>query len=65
MPDSTIRPEKCRKTADMLNDAFVWEQTPEGHEYWSKVCRKLRRMANDSESARKEVLANVDGTPVD
>lgn len=31
--------------------AFVWYETPEGHDYWAEVARKLTHMRTQAEDA--------------
>lgn len=31
-----------RKCSDWLIDAFVWRQTPQGHDFWEALHKKLR-----------------------
>lgn len=34
--------ERARNFTYMLGISFVWSQTPQGQEYWSNICDKLR-----------------------
>lgn len=47
--------ERLRQTSQLIRASFVWEDTPDGHDYWSSVARKLRLMSehgtNDGEEA--------------
>lgn len=36
---------RARQVSDNLEEAFCWELTPQGHEYWSEVFHNLRRLA--------------------
>lgn len=45
---------------DPLFDAFCWDLTPEGHDYWRKVevnCRRGRDLPEEAETKLKEMLA--------
>jgi hypothetical protein len=30
------------------SNTFLWHETKEGHDYWSDVCKKLKRIANSN-----------------
>jgi len=40
----------AKKLAKDLSEAFVWENTPQGHDYWSEVRRNLMLIANGGNS---------------
>jgi len=31
----------CRQAADLIEGAFAWCASPEGHDYWEEVVRNL------------------------
>ncbi|MCG8357477.1 MAG: hypothetical protein MI920_18085 [Kiloniellales bacterium] len=39
-----------RYARDQLYSAFVWEETPEGYDYWSGVAYRLLRIADTVET---------------
>lgn len=41
----SLKPNKADRAASYLLSAFVWNESPEGHEYWSEVYKKLCAMA--------------------
>jgi predicted lipid-binding transport protein (Tim44 family) len=42
--------QNIRKVADLLSEAFIWEDTKEDTEFWSdKVFDRLHEIANDIE----------------
>ena len=43
--DPELFPKKLRKIVDLLWESFVWVDSPEGHAFWSNVCRKLEAIA--------------------
>ena len=40
-----INPEKVRKAAELLFEAFSWHNSKEGYDYWNKIHDKLREIA--------------------
>ena len=48
-----LKPAEIRAVADALSKAFPWYETAEGHDFWSKVARRLRKMAAAVEVALK------------
>jgi hypothetical protein len=41
--------QKIRDTAEMLSEAFIWEDTKEDSEHWSDIFNRLHEIANDIE----------------
>lgn len=39
--------QKAYDASDRIGEAFVWEQTREGDDYWNKVFWRLRQIAED------------------
>lgn len=39
--------EKAARVAIALEQAFQWEETPQGRPYWRKIYRELLAMAGD------------------
>ena len=39
--------QKVREASDRIGEAFVWEQTREGHDYWFKVVWRLKQISED------------------
>lgn len=40
----------CAFAAKLLEGAFVWSHTDEGHAYWRKVVERLREMADGADA---------------
>jgi hypothetical protein len=38
--------ERVMTVADMLQHAFLWDKTPEGHDYWASVYENLVNLAH-------------------
>jgi hypothetical protein len=49
----TIKPIKAlfnqRQYCELINMAFVWDETPEGQIYWEKLDHKWRKIISDIE----------------
>ena len=42
--------QNAGKLAEDLLEAFIWDNAPQGHEYWSEVRRNLMLIANGGNS---------------
>jgi hypothetical protein len=41
--------ERARDLADALDEAFMWDRTPQGHDYWKEVFNHLMSIAGSGE----------------
>jgi hypothetical protein len=41
----SVKQAQAAAAADAIEEAFVWDETPQGYEYWDGVFRALRQMA--------------------
>lgn len=47
--DKLSNKQMIKLAAEMISAAFVWDNTKEGHEYWSRVHKKLLKMSEEIE----------------
>jgi hypothetical protein len=50
--DPSFSAKKLCEAADIMQVAFVWSDTPEGHRFWSSINRRLNEMADAAERER-------------
>jgi hypothetical protein len=43
--------EEVEKAIEAIYAAFVWSKTTQGHDYWSNVCRKLKKLKAQGEGS--------------
>jgi hypothetical protein len=41
--------DRCASTATALADAFLWNKSPEGGEYWGGIYKRLMTLAEKGE----------------
>jgi hypothetical protein len=41
--------EEIEKALEAILRSFVWAHTTQGHDYWSNVCTKLRKIISQAE----------------
>jgi len=39
-----VRPHALAKAIDGLTRSFTWSESPEGHDYWAKICDRLAQL---------------------
>lgn len=57
---SDAEKEDCAVAADKIAGAFIWQDTPDGDDFWRQVCDTLAEMSRTGHIYEKSVLEEAE-----